>query len=77
MKWLIANGMKLIRITAGLAVLLVGIGLLVLPGPGIPLILVGLTILAVDFVWARRLKTKIHDTARNAYDKVRGKKPDA
>ncbi|MCX7915473.1 MAG: PGPGW domain-containing protein [Verrucomicrobiae bacterium] len=47
------------RISVGVALSLVGIALLVLPGPGIPLILFGLTILAADFVWARRLKRRL------------------
>lgn len=38
---------------------LVGVALLVLPGPGILFILIGLTILAVDFMWARRLKRRL------------------
>ena len=74
MDWMMRNGIKLARIVAGLALLLVGIGLLVLPGPGIPLILVGLTFLAVDFVWARRIKMKIQETTRSAVNKVCGRK---
>ncbi len=76
MQWVLKHGMKIIRIVAGLAILIVGVGLLFLPGPGIPLVLVGLTILAVDFVWARRLKKRLQDEARKAMDKFRnGDKP--
>jgi hypothetical protein len=38
----------------GFALLAVGGALLVLPGPGIPLVLGGLAILARDRPWARR-----------------------
>jgi tellurite resistance protein TerC len=38
----------------GSAVLLLGALLLVLPGPGIPLVIGGLAILAIEFAWARR-----------------------
>lgn len=38
----------------GSATLLTGIVLLVLPGPGIPLIALGLLILATEFAWAER-----------------------
>jgi uncharacterized protein (TIGR02611 family) len=38
----------------GGTVVLVGIALLVLPGPGIVIILAGLAILASEFLWARR-----------------------
>lgn len=39
---------------AGGAVTCTGVVLLVLPGPGIPLILFGLVILATEFAWAQR-----------------------
>ncbi len=38
----------------GMAVLLAGIALLVLPGPAFVVIPVGLAILATEFAWARR-----------------------
>ena len=38
----------------GGTVLLVGIALLVLPGPGLPIVAVGIAILASEFLWARR-----------------------
>ena len=46
---------RIARIGSGLGLVLLGILLLALPGPGILTIAGGLTILAVDFVWARRL----------------------
>ncbi len=39
---------------AGGATLLTGLALLVLPGPGIPLVILGLVILASEFAWAER-----------------------
>ena len=49
----------------GGACILAGLVLLVLPGPGIPLLIVGLVILATEFVWAESLlrKVKKHGTA--------------
>ena len=38
----------------GGTVLLVGAALLVLPGPGLPIVAAGLAILATQFLWARR-----------------------
>jgi hypothetical protein len=38
----------------GGTVLLIGILLLVLPGPGLPIVAAGLAILASEFLWARR-----------------------
>jgi uncharacterized protein (TIGR02611 family) len=51
-------------VTAILGVTLIAIGIvfLVLPGPGIPLIIAGLAILATEFTWAEILlnKSKLH-----------------
>lgn len=43
----------------GLSVLLVGVALLVLPGPAFVVIPMGLGILAVEFEWARRWLRKL------------------
>jgi tellurite resistance protein TerC len=74
MKQLIHHGKRMIRITGGIVVLLVGIVLSVpgVPGPGFVFIFLGLSILAIDFVWAHRLKTKLHDQAGKLFRKVRG-----
>lgn len=39
----------------GATVALLGLVMLLTPGPGIPVIVAGLAILAVEFAWARRL----------------------
>jgi hypothetical protein len=39
-------------VVGGFASLLGGLALLVLPGPGIPLVIVGLGLLALEFSWA-------------------------
>ena len=57
---------KLVVALVGGTVLLVGIALLVLPGPGIPLVLAGVAILASEFVWARRALRNAKDTATKA-----------
>ncbi len=46
---------KLLIAVIGSTVVLLGLLLLFLPGPGLLIILLGLGILAVEFVWARRL----------------------
>jgi uncharacterized protein (TIGR02611 family) len=46
---------RLVRIGTGIALTLLGLALLVLPGPGILTIAAGLAVLATEFVWARRL----------------------
>ncbi len=50
------------RIVLGLA--LVGVGLVLalplVPGPGLLVMLVGLTVLSAEFEWARRLRDRLH-----------------
>jgi drug/metabolite transporter (DMT)-like permease len=43
----------------GSLLVVVGIALLVLPGPGIPLIIVGLAVLGAEFAWARRTLDRV------------------
>jgi tellurite resistance protein TerC len=64
----VAEGIRAARrvvvAVVGLTVLVVGLGLLVLPGPAFVVIPVGLAILAVEFEWARRLLRR----ARRLYE---------
>jgi uncharacterized protein (TIGR02611 family) len=46
---------RVIIAVMGGTVLLLGVLMLVLPGPGIPVTLGGLAILGAEFVWARRM----------------------
>ena len=50
---------RIFRIVAGFTLLLVGVVMLVTPGPGWLVILLGLGLLAAEFVWARRLMDRI------------------
>lgn len=50
----------------GFLVLLLGIALLVLPGPGLLVVGLGFAILATEFVWAWRAKRFVQDRARSA-----------
>ena len=72
MNWLIHHGKRVLRITAGLALVVFGIIDLPLPGPGTLFIIAGLSILAIDFVWARRLKRQLKSHAGRAMRKMRG-----
>ena len=59
---------RLSRIVGGFTLLLVGIVMIVTPGPGWIVILLGLGLLAAEFVWARRLMDRIKresDRVRN------------
>lgn len=43
----------------GFTVLLIGVAMLVLPGPAFIIIPVGLGILATEFIWARRMVNEV------------------
>lgn len=58
------NLKKIIVVMFGFTVLIIGVALLVLPGPGIPVVIFGLIILAGEFVWARKLLKKVKEEAR-------------
>jgi uncharacterized protein (TIGR02611 family) len=68
------SGKRVAVTIAGFAVLLAGIALLVLPGPGWLLIFIGLTILATEYVWARRLLNAAKRKAEQAKAAVLRKK---
>jgi hypothetical protein len=56
---------RVARVTAGCVLLPVGVALLVLPGPGIPLVVGGLMLLEGEFPVAGRARTKLETLARS------------
>ena len=46
-------------VVGGFALLAAGGALMVLPGPGIPLVVAGLGLLSLEFEWARRLRVYV------------------
>jgi uncharacterized protein (TIGR02611 family) len=48
-------GKRLVVTLVGFAVVAAGVAMLVLPGPGLIVIIAGLAILATEFVWAERM----------------------
>jgi uncharacterized protein (TIGR02611 family) len=50
---------RIFRIVAGFTLLLVGVVMIITPGPGWLVIFLGLGLLAAEFVWARRLMDRI------------------
>jgi uncharacterized protein (TIGR02611 family) len=53
---------------AGFGVLAIGAVLVVLPGPGLLLIVVGLAILATEYLWARRLMVRAKKEAKRVQE---------
>lgn len=73
MNLVLSQARKLVIAVVGATVLLVGVAMLVLPGPGWVVIFVGLAILATEFVWARQLLARAKQTAVSAKNKVLGR----
>jgi tellurite resistance protein TerC len=55
------RALKLVRTIIGFTVLLVGVALLVLPGPAVVVIPIGLAILATEYAWARHYLNKFKE----------------
>jgi len=55
------TGRRIIVAVVGVSVLLLGIIMIVTPGPAIVVIPVGLAILAIEFVWARHWLRKLRE----------------
>jgi uncharacterized protein (TIGR02611 family) len=56
----------------GITVVLLGLVLIFLPGPGLLVIVIGLGILATEFVWARRLITRGREVAKKVGRSMKG-----
>ena len=69
---------RIVICIVGGTVLLLGVVMMVTPGPGIPAILVGLGILGIEFAWARiwlkKAKAKAGEVARAVMNR-NGKTP--
>jgi tellurite resistance protein TerC len=56
---------KIIALVVGSTVLILGIVAFVIPGPTLVMIPIGLVVLASEFVWARRLVTRLREEVRS------------
>lgn len=59
----------------GGTVLLVGVAMLVLPGPGVVVIPLGLAILGVEYAWARLWLRKVKSRTSEVIDAIRRNSP--
>jgi uncharacterized protein (TIGR02611 family) len=64
---------RLVVIVIGFTVLLIGVALLVLPGPAFLVIPIGLAMLATEFVWARKLLARVKREAARAVSAATGR----
>jgi len=71
------NGKRIAISVAGLVLLLLGLAMMVLPGPGILFIIAGLAVLATEYVWAQRMLNYTKQKAEQAKNRVLGRRPAA
>lgn len=63
---------RLVVTLLGFTVVVLGLLLLVLPGPGLLVLVLGFAILATEFLWAWRAQRFLHAKARSAGRGARG-----
>jgi uncharacterized protein (TIGR02611 family) len=61
---------RVVIAVVGATVLLIGIAMIVLPGPAIVVMPAGLAILATEFVWARSLLHRVKNHAARAARRI-------
>ncbi len=61
---------RVVILTVGMTVLSLGIALIVLPGPAVVVIPIGLAILATEFAWARRWLQRLRDEIQKGEEKL-------
>jgi uncharacterized protein (TIGR02611 family) len=66
------HGRRVVVTVIGAVVVLAGLAMSVLPGPGLLTIAAGLAILATEYDWAKRLLHRVRQAARTTYERARG-----
>lgn len=61
---------RFFKILGGFTLLLLGAVMVFTPGPGWPVIFLGLTLLAAEFVWAKRLMDRMKHEGNRLKDTV-------
>jgi uncharacterized protein (TIGR02611 family) len=75
-RFLMSNGKRIAVSLLGLVLVLAGLAMLVLPGPGVLLLIAGLAVLATEYVWAQRMLNYAKRKAGQARDSALGRKRD-
>lgn len=60
---------RVVVLIVGLTVVAIGVAMIVLPGPAVVVIPIGLAILATEFAWARRLLNNLKERGRDLIGK--------
>ena len=73
-RWVGRNSKRVAITIVGFVLVLGGIALLPLPGPGMLVIIAGLAVLGTEYMWARRMLDAAKSRAKQAADRVRKRK---
>ena len=57
----VGQAKRLIIVVIGFTILAAGVAMIVLPGPAVVVIPVGLAVLATEFIWARKLLATVKE----------------
>lgn len=63
---------RVVLLVVGLSIVVIGVILMPLPGPGLLIVLGGLALLALEFAWARIWMQRIRDSASDVTEAVQG-----
>lgn len=74
LRWVGRNSKRVAITVVGFALVLGGAALLVLPGPGMLVIIAGLAVLGTEYMWARRALDMAKKKAKEAASRVRRRK---
>ena len=70
-RWIGTNGKRLAVTIVGFTLVALGIVLLVLPGPGILVVIAGLAVLATQYAWAQSVLDRTKRYAQGAGNRFR------
>ncbi len=65
---------RIVVFVVGFTVLIVGVVMIVTPGPAFVVIPVGLAILSIEFAWAKMWLSRVRKSISDGSSKIRGKR---
>jgi tellurite resistance protein TerC len=68
----ISTARKIVVLVVGSTILVIGAAMVVLPGPALFMIPLGLAVLGTEFLWARRLLTRLREEVRSIANRTLG-----
>ena len=72
LRWTYTTGRKIVITLVGTTLILIGAAMIVLPGPAIVVVPLGLGVLGIEFAWARRFLHNLKQGASSTLERARG-----